>query len=68
MLPNNIKPTIDFRYSAWINEVEVSEQFYEIQKKYNITNAIVNSDGWPDLLHIRLTTTTAFIRNNGANH
>ena len=39
-----------------------------ILKEYNIANVITDSAGRRDLLHMRLTSDTAFIRYNGANH
>ncbi|MCB0467077.1 MAG: DUF72 domain-containing protein, partial [Aequorivita sp.] len=68
MLPKDIKPAIEFRHTDWFNNEEVAGELYKILEKYNITNAIVDSAGRRDLLHMRLTTPTAFIRYNGANH
>ena len=68
MLPKDIKPAIEFRHTDWFNDEDVAEELYNILEKHNITNAIVDTAGRRDLLHMRLTTPTAFIRYNGANH
>jgi len=68
MLPKDIKPAIEFRHTDWFNNEEVANELYKILENYNVTNAIVDSAGRRDLLHMRLTTPTAFIRYNGANH
>ena len=39
----------------------------DLFEKYSITNIIVDTAGRRDLLHMRLTTDTAFIRYVGAN-
>ncbi|MAB57095.1 MAG: hypothetical protein CL524_06030 [Aequorivita sp.] len=68
MLPKDIKPAIEFRHTDWFNDEDVAGGLYNILEKHNITNAIVDTAGRRDLLHMRLTTPTAFIRYNGANH
>lgn len=67
MLPKDIKPAIEFRHTDWFNDEEIAEELYTILEKHNITNVIVDTAGRRDLLHMRLTTPTAFIRYNGAN-
>ena len=39
----------------------------DLFQKYNITNIIVDTAGRRNMLHMRLTTPTAFIRYVGAN-
>lgn len=68
MLPKDIKPAIEFRHTDWFNDTEVAKQLYRILEKYKITNVIVDTAGRRDLLHMRLTSPSAFIRYNGANH
>ncbi|MBT0607988.1 DUF72 domain-containing protein [Aequorivita echinoideorum] len=68
MIPKDIKPAIEFRHTQWFNNAEVSEELYSILERHQITNIIVDSAGRRDLLHMRLTTPTAFIRYNGSNH
>ncbi|MEZ4817748.1 MAG: DUF72 domain-containing protein [Flavobacteriaceae bacterium] len=68
MLPKDIKPAIEFRHSQWFNDESVAKGLYAILEKYQITNIIVDTAGRRDLLHMRMTTSTAFIRYNGANH
>lgn len=68
MLPKDIKPAIEFRHTDWFNDGNVADELYDILEKYDISNVIVDTAGRRDLLHMRLTTPTAFIRYNGANH
>ena len=68
ILPKDIKPAIEIRHTDWFNDKKMSEELYHSLEKYGITNVIVDTAGRRDLLHMRLTTPTAFIRYNGANH
>jgi uncharacterized protein YecE (DUF72 family) len=59
---------MEFRKTDWYNDSEVSTQLYAMLEKYKITNVLVDTAGRRDLMHMRLTTPTAFIRWVGANH
>ncbi len=59
---------IEFRHTDWYNDPAVSAELYELLEKANITNVLVDTAGRRDLMHMRLTTTTAFVRWVGANH
>ncbi len=68
MLPRDIKPAIEFRHTDWFNDAAVANELYDILERNEISNVIVDTAGRRDLLHMKMTTTTAFIRYNGANH
>ena len=68
MLPKDIKPAIELRHTNWFNDTIVENELYDILEKNEISNVIVDTAGRRDLLHMRMTTPTAFIRYNGANH
>jgi uncharacterized protein YecE (DUF72 family) len=68
MLPKDIKPAIEFRHTDWFNDETVANELYDILERNKITNVIVDTAGRRDLMHMRMTTSTAFIRYNGANH
>lgn len=59
---------IEFRHTDWYNDPNVSEQLYELLESNKITNVLVDTAGRRDLMHMRLTTPTAFVRWVGANH
>ncbi len=67
-IPKDIRIAIEFRHTDWFNDPIVANELYDILEQYDVTNSIVDSAGRRDLLHMRLTTDTAFIRYNGANH
>ncbi len=67
--PQGIPLALELRNSSWFNDFEISEQnLYPFLEENKVTNIIVDTAGRRDLLHMHLTTPTAFIRYVGANH
>ncbi|NMH88275.1 DUF72 domain-containing protein [Flavivirga algicola] len=66
--PKDIPLAIEFRHTNWYNDPTVSQELYELLEANNISNVIVDTAGRRDLMHMRLTNATAFIRYVGANH
>lgn len=58
---------MEFRKTDWYNDPAVSAELYDLLEKNKITNVLVDTAGRRDLMHMRLTTPTAFIRWVGAN-
>jgi len=67
-LPKDINLAVEFRHTDWFNDEAIAKELYEILEKYKATNIIVDTAGRRDLMHMRLTSDSAFIRYNGANH
>jgi uncharacterized protein YecE (DUF72 family) len=59
---------MEFRKTDWYNDAEVSVKLYDLLEKNKIANVLVDTAGRRDLMHMRLTTPTAFVRWVGANH
>lgn len=66
--PVEIPLAIEFRHTDWYNDKVVAERLYNLLETHNISNVIVDTAGRRDLMHMRLTNGTAFIRYVGANH
>ncbi|MGB8374136.1 MAG: DUF72 domain-containing protein [Salegentibacter sp.] len=66
--PKEIPLAAEFRHNSWYSDDKVADELNEILMKNNVAHVITDSAGRRDLLHMRLTTPTAFIRYNGANH
>lgn len=66
--PKQVPLAAEFRHTDWYNDDTIAKQLYKVLEKYKITNIITDTAGRRDLLHMRLTTNTAFIRYVGANH
>jgi uncharacterized protein YecE (DUF72 family) len=58
---------MEFRHTNWHNDAAVSSKLYDLLESHGITNVLVDTAGRRDLMHMRLTTSTAFIRWVGAN-
>ena len=65
--PKEIPLAIELRNNEWFSDEEVFEKTMKLFEEKNITNIIVDTAGRRDMLHMRLTTTSAFIRYVGAN-
>mgnify|MGYP000415695672 CR=1 FL=1 len=66
--PKEIPLAIEFRHTNWYNDKAVSNELFQLLEINNISNVIVDTAGRRDLMHMRLTNTTAFVRYVGANH
>ena len=64
----DIPLAIEFRKTDWYNDAKISAELYELLESNKIANVLVDTAGRRDLLHMRLTTPTAFVRYVGANH
>ena len=66
--PKEIPLAIEFRHTDWYNDMSVANDLYNLLEENDISNVIVDTAGRRDLLHMRLTNATAFVRYVGANH
>lgn len=58
---------MEFRHTHWHTDAAVSSKLSDLLETHGITNVLVDTAGRRDLMHMRLTTPTAFIRWVGAN-
>ncbi len=68
LFPKDVSLAVEFRHTDWYNDHVVASELYAILESFNIANIITDTAGRRDLLHMRITSDTAFIRYNGANH
>ena len=66
--PKTVPLAVEFRHTDWFNDITIAEELYALLEENNISNIIVDTAGRRDLLHMRLTNSTAFVRYVGANH
>jgi uncharacterized protein YecE (DUF72 family) len=64
----DIPLAMEFRHTDWFNNPEVAAELYDLLEKNRIANVLVDTAGRRDLMHMRLTTPSAFVRYVGANH
>jgi len=66
--PIDLPLAVELRHTDWFNKEDIAEYLYELLESNNKANIIVDSAGRRDIMHMRLTNTTAFVRYVGANH
>jgi uncharacterized protein YecE (DUF72 family) len=65
--PTDIPLAIEFRHTDWYNNTAIASQLYSLLEAHRVMNIITDTAGRRDLLHMRLTTPSAFVRYVGAN-
>lgn len=65
--PKDIPLALEFRHTDWYNNAVVADQLYLLLERCRVMNIITDTAGRRDLLHMRLTTPSAFVRYVGAN-
>lgn len=66
--PKGYPLAVEVRNQEWFSNTEVSENLYQLFEETETTNVLVDTAGRRDMVHMRLTTPTAFVRYVGANH
>lgn len=66
--PKAFPLAVEVRNEDWFNNKEVFEAYCSLLEKHNCANIIVDTAGRRDMVHMRLTNDTAFVRYVGANH
>ncbi|WP_243836048.1 DUF72 domain-containing protein [Sphingobacterium paludis] len=66
--PKGYPLALEVRNTSWFTEKNVFDDLVTLLEKTDTTNVIVDTAGRRDLLHMRLTTSDAFVRYVGANH
>jgi len=66
--PAELPLAVELRHTDWFNDPDVATELYQLFEEHNIANILVDTAGRRDLLHMRLTSSEAFIRFVGANH
>lgn len=65
--PRDVPLGLEFRHTDWYNNEVVASQLYTLLEQHRVMNIITDTAGRRDLLHMRLTTPSAFVRYVGAN-
>lgn len=65
--PKEVPLAVELRNEEWFSDEVIFDKIAELFEKHHITNIIVDTAGRRDMLHMRLTTSVAFIRYVGAN-
>jgi len=65
--PKAIPLGVELRHPEWFGNPGYSDSICHLLESHGVTNILVDTAGRRDLLHMRLTTPTVFIRYVGAN-
>jgi uncharacterized protein YecE (DUF72 family) len=65
--PKGVPLALELRHTDWHNDAAVSSRLYDLLEVHGIANVLVDTAGRRDLMHMRLTTPTAFVRWVGSN-
>ena len=65
--PPSIPLAVEIRNGKWLEDPILSAEVFQLFERHSITNVLVDTAGRRDLLHMRLTTPSVFIRYVGAN-
>jgi uncharacterized protein YecE (DUF72 family) len=66
--PKVIPLAVEVRNEEWFSDKNIAGELFKLLSDHQIANIIVDTAGRRDMLHMRLTSPTAFIRYVGANH
>ena len=65
--PPEVPLAVEVRHPEWFEHPN-NDNLYQLLRKHHKSNIIVDTAGRRDMLHMRLSTPTAFVRWVGANH
>ena len=66
--PEDIPLAIELRNTEWFNDATIANEVYSLFEQNGISNIVTDTAGRRDLLHMRLTNPSVFVRYVGANH
>jgi|GEM_PF-14263 len=66
--PQDVRLAVELRHPDWYADENVNDELCDLLQSRKITHIITDTAGRRDLVHMRLTTSTTFIRYTGANH
>jgi uncharacterized protein YecE (DUF72 family) len=66
--PKEIPLSLELRHPDWYADENTANELYDVLITRDVAHIITDTAGRRDLIHMRLSNTTVFIRYNGANH
>ncbi|NNJ54897.1 MAG: DUF72 domain-containing protein, partial [Bacteroidia bacterium] len=66
--PKDLPLTAELRHTDWFNDSSVADRLYHLLEENGVGNTITDTAGRRDIIHMRLTNPTCFVRFTGANH
>jgi uncharacterized protein YecE (DUF72 family) len=66
--PEDLPLTAELRHTDWFQDKAVANELYNLLEENGVSNTITDTAGRRDIIHMRLTNPTCFVRFTGANH
>ena len=66
--PKDVQLAVEVRHPDWFNNASVANELHALLQENGATNVLVDTAGRRDMLHMRHTNKSTFIRYVGANH
>ena len=66
--PKDLPLTLELRNSGWYSDSHVANDLCAVLQENKIAHTITDTLGRRDLMHMRLTNSSCFVRFTGANH
>ena len=68
LFPKDLPLAVELRHRDWFRDKEIYNRFYNRFRESDVTHVIVDTVGRRDMVHMRLSTPSVFIRWVGSNH
>jgi uncharacterized protein YecE (DUF72 family) len=66
--PKDVQLAVEVRHPDWFSNASVANELYALLETHGVTNVLVDTAGRRDMLHMRHTNKSTFVRYVGANH
>lgn len=66
--PTDVPLTVELRHPGWYSDTVVFNELCAMLQAYQVGHTITDTLGRRDLVHMRLTNSSCFVRFTGANH
>ena len=64
--PKDVRLALEVRHEDWYNDASNTNELCHLLESYNITHVLTDTAGRRDLMHMRMTTPTPFVRCTGS--
>ena len=66
--PTDVPLSVELRHTDWYTDPAIAVELNDMLAQYKICHTITDTAGRRDIMHMRLTNPTCFVRFTGANH
>lgn len=66
--PTDVPLSVELRHTDWYTDPTIAVELNDMLAQYKVCHTITDTAGRRDIMHMRLTNPTCFVRFTGANH